>query len=609
MSEIAAGQTADQQQTMTSEPAAQEEDERVLPLPAVCLLALAVGIVSAGGAVMFRALIAIVHNVSFYGLFSFAYNANEFMPASPLGPLIIVIPIIGGLIVVWLVRTFAPEAKGHGVPEVMFAVYHNAGNVRGIVSVIKMVASGISIGTGASVGREGPIIQIGSSFGSTVGRWLNLARWQKITLLSAGAGAGIAATFNTPLGGVLFASEMLLPEVSSRTLLPVVVATSTATYIGHVAFGLHPAFIVPGATIEMQATVDLVELGTYALLGVVAGVASWLFVRTLAWLEDTVRELPGSDYLKNIGGMFLIGVTGYLFLLYTGHYQTYGVGYATIQSVLTNGITGVGLLLILFIGKMLATCLSLSTGASGGVFSPSLFLGATLGAAVGNAGQALLPGHQIVPFEFAMVGMGAMVGGSTGATMTAIVMIFEMTRDYNVIVPLVLAAAISVSIRRFLIVDNIYTVKFRGRGRPIPVNRHTNMYLVQQARQLMSTDFICLPSDTSVPEALKAVAENPDAQIIVTDGPRIAGIVKLGAAPYKPDRFSAETLRALTETDFVVAPENGILNTIIGRMSKRNRSFAVVVRQTAGKVPRPEDIVGIITEQQIAQAVVRNHYA
>ncbi len=585
-----------------------EKDERVLPLSVVCLLALAVGIVAAGGAVVFRAMISIVHNVTFYGVFSFYYDANVQDPPSYLGPFIILVPVLGGVVVVWLVRNFAPEAKGHGVPEVMYAVYHNAGNVRGIVAIIKTLASSISIGTGASVGREGPIIQIGSSFGSTIARWLNLARWQKITLLSAGAGAGIAATFNTPLGGVLFASEILLPEVSSRTLLPVVVATATATYIGHVAFGLEPAFVIPGATAQTTAAVDLVELGGYAVLGVLAGAASWLFVRVLALMEDRIRDLPGHEYLKNVVGMTLVGAIGYLLLINTGAYHTYGVGYATIQSVLTNGITGVGLLLLLFIAKLVATCLSLSCGASGGVFSPSLFLGATLGGAVGFAGQALFPGHQFVPFEFAMVGMGAVVGGSTGATMTAIIMIFEMTRDYNVIVPLVLAVAISVSIRRFLIVDNIYTVKFRGRGRPIPVNRHTNMYLVQQAKQLMSTSFICLPVDTPVPEALKAAAENPEAQIIVHDGPRIAGIVRLGAAPYAPDQFSSQTLRSLMSTDFVVAPENSVLNTIIGRMSKRNRSFAVVVR-TDARVPRPEDIVGIIAEHQIAQAVVRNHYA
>ena len=204
----------------------------MLSLPILVILAFLIGIVAALGAVVFRYMIAVVHNLFFLGKFSFVYDANQFDPPSPWGPFIILAPVIGGLIVVWLVQTFAPEAKGHGVPEVMYAIYHNKGNVRGIVAVVKSIASAISIGSGASVGREGPIIQIGASFGSTLARKLHLARWQKITLLSAGAGAGIAATFNTPLGGVLFAVELLLPEVSNRTFLPVVVATATATSIG-----------------------------------------------------------------------------------------------------------------------------------------------------------------------------------------------------------------------------------------------------------------------------------------------------------------------------------------------------------------------------------------
>ncbi len=223
MSDISSAAPAD---SPADEP---ELQERTVSLPVLCLIAVLIGLVAAAGAVVFRVMIAVVHNTVFLGTFAWSYDANHYDPPSLWGPLVILSPVVGGLFVVWLVKTFAPEAKGHGVPEVMFAVYHNKGNVRGVVAVVKSIASAISIGSGASVGREGPIIQIGASFGSTMARALNLPRWQKITLLSAGAGAGIAATFNTPLGGVLFAVELLLPEVSNRTFLPVVVATSTAT--------------------------------------------------------------------------------------------------------------------------------------------------------------------------------------------------------------------------------------------------------------------------------------------------------------------------------------------------------------------------------------------
>jgi len=587
-----------------------EHESRILSLPILCLIAFSIGLVAAAGAVIFRILISLVHNLFFYGTFSTVYDANQFDPPSVWGPLIILSPVVGGLIVVWIVKTFAPEAKGHGVPEVMYAIYHNKGNVRGVVAIAKTLASAVSIGSGASVGREGPIIQIGASFGSTVARKLKLARWEKITLLSAGAGAGIAATFNTPLGGVLFAVEMLLPEVSTRTFLPVVVATATATYAGRIAFGLDPAFIVPLANLPVHHAVDYVQLIAFALLGVLAGLASWAFIRFLAWCEDVFPTLPGNEYTQNMIGMFAIGVLGYLFFVMSGEYHTYGVGYATIQDILNDQPYTVLLLLLLLGAKILATSISLGSGASGGVFSPSLFIGATLGGAVGVIGMSLFPEHGFAPAEFALVGMGALVGGATGASMTAIVMIFEMTRDYNVIVPLVLAVAIAVGIRRWRIPDNIYTIKLRHRGRPIPQIRHTNMYLVRQVKELMAKNFIVLPIDTTVSDALKALPADIEGPIhvIAEDEGRIAGYVRFGTIPYRADRRAHQTLREIMSSDYVIAAQTHILNSVITRMSQRNRSYAIVV-DGPGVVPRTDNIVGVIDTNEIANAVIANHYA
>jgi CIC family chloride channel protein len=571
-------------------------------------VAFLIGAVAAAGAVLFRFMISIVHNLFFNGTFGLFYDANHFEPPSVWGPFVILAPVVGGLIVVWLVKTFAPEAKGHGVPEVMYAVYHNNGNVRGIVAVVKSIASAISIGSGASVGREGPIIQIGASFGSTIARFLNLARWQKITLLSAGAGAGIAATFNTPLGGVMFAIELLLPEVSARTFLPVVVATATATYLGRIAFGLDPAFFVPLSFAHPQEAIDAVELLGFAVLGVLAGIVCWAFIRLLAWCEDVFPELPGNAYTQNIVGMLLIGLLSYGFVLTTGQPHTAGVGYATIQSIVSDGNYTFLLLVALLLGKLAATSISLGAGASGGVFSPSLFIGASLGGAVGALGQMVAPSAGFSIPEFAVVGMGAIVGGATGASMTAIVMIFEMTRDYNVIVPLVLAVALAVGVRRWLVSENIYTIKLRNRGRPIPTIRHTNMYLVQQARDLMSDSFVVLPADTGIQASLDAVSERPGAHIIVTDDGRILGFVRFGSVPYKPAK-EGQTLRDIVSTDFVIAPERTILNSIVTRMNRRARTFAIVVKEPGGAVPRPGDVVGVIDSAEIASAVVRNHYA
>lgn len=583
-------------------------ESRTLSIPVLCVAAFLVGIVAALGAVVFRYMIAMVHNGFILGTFSFVHDANQFDPISPFGAFVILAPVVGGLIVVWLVQTFAPEAKGHGVPEVMYAIYHNKGNVRGIVAVIKSIASAISIGSGASVGREGPIIQIGASFGSTLARIFHLARWQRITLLASGAGAGIAATFNTPLGGVLFAVELLLPEVSNRTFLPVVVATTTATSIARFVFGLAPAFQVPPASLPHGFAFEPIQFLWFAVLGVVAGIASWAFIAVLAWCEDFFPTLPGNAYTQNMVGMLFIGLLFYAFQVTTGHLHTAGVGYSTIQWVLDGGQSGFLLLGALFVGKLVATSVSLGSGSSGGVFSPSLFIGVTLGAAIGALGTILFPWAQFSVIAFAIVGMGAVVGGATGASMTAIVMIFEMTRDYDVMVPLVLTVAISVGVRRALVAENIYTIKLRHRGRPIPTIRHTNMYLVRQASEVMSQDFLVLPVETLLVEALRELGKHDKNHIIVSDGQRIAGYARLGAG-YTPDRFSEETLRSVIRDDYVIAPETSILNTIITRMNQRARSMAIVVSRDANRVPRPDDVIGVIDSPEIASEVIANHYA
>ncbi|MGC1358627.1 MAG: chloride channel protein, partial [Xanthobacteraceae bacterium] len=188
-----------------------------LGLLRLSLLAIVVGVITGFGAVVFRALIGLIHNAAFLGVLAVNYDASVFTPPGPWGAFIILVPVIGGLIVTFLITNFAPEARGHGVPEVMDAIYYKEGMIRPVVAVIKSLASALSIGTGAAVGREGPIIQIGSAIGSTLGQIIRMAPWQRITLVAAGAGAGIAATFNTPIGGVMFAIELMMPELSART--------------------------------------------------------------------------------------------------------------------------------------------------------------------------------------------------------------------------------------------------------------------------------------------------------------------------------------------------------------------------------------------------------
>ena len=219
--------------------------QRPIGLWSLSMVAVVVGIVTGFGAIFFRYLIGLIHNVLFLGRFAIGYDANLYTPASPWGAAIILVPVIGGMAVVFLVTKFAPEARGHGVPEVMDAIFYQDGKIRPVVAAVKSLASALAIGSGAAVGREGPIIQIGASLGSTIGQIIRMEPWQRITLVAAGAGAGIAATFNTPIGGVMFAVELMMPEVSSRTFLPVALATGTATFIARLFLGIDAR--LPGA--------------------------------------------------------------------------------------------------------------------------------------------------------------------------------------------------------------------------------------------------------------------------------------------------------------------------------------------------------------------------
>src|ERR1700748_469903 len=257
------------------------DESRQLPLVQLALLALGLGIVTGIGAVLFRDLISLIHNLLFAGHFSLHYDANVFTAPAPWGIFVILVPVLGGIGVTFLVSNFAPEAKGHGVPEVMDAIYYKGGVIRPIVALVKSLASALAIGSGSSVGREGPIIQIGSALGSTLGQIVRMPAGQRIALVAAGAGAGIAATFNTPIGGVMVAIELMMPEVSVSTFLPVAVATGTATFVGRWFFGPQPAFLVPQLEPLTANATAAALLVLYTALGAVTGAAAAGFMRGL----------------------------------------------------------------------------------------------------------------------------------------------------------------------------------------------------------------------------------------------------------------------------------------------------------------------------------------
>ena len=412
----------------------------------------------------------------------------------------------------------------------MDAVYYRSGVIRPVVAVVKSLASALAIGSGAAVGREGPIIQIGSALGSTLGQIVPMLAGQRITLVAAGAGAGIAATFNTPIGGVMFAIELMMPEVSVRTFLPVAIATGAATFVGRYFLGAQPAFLVPALPPLGTDLASALLLVLYGVLGALTGIAATAFIRGLHLAEDLFHKIKGR-YLRHVLGMAMVGVLIYTLQRGLGHYYVEGVGYATIQAVLQGSLSAVGLLALLFLCKLTATSLSLGSGSSGGIFSPSLFMGATIGGAFAAALVAIgVPLPISVP-SFAMIGMGAMVGGGTGAAMTAVTMIFEMTLDYDIVMPLIVAVAVSVGVRRVLSRENIYTMKLFRRGHVLPKALHANMFLVRRAKEVMDKDVLVLPAAMSF-DAFLSLPEHRGRlrHVVVTKENRILGVFRVNTA-------------------------------------------------------------------------------
>jgi chloride channel protein, CIC family len=562
---------------------------RLSPL-SFSLLAVVVGIVAGLGAVAFRDLIALVHNLLLLGRLSVVYDANAHTPHSPWGPAVMLAPVVGAIVVAYLVQNFAPEARGHGVPEVMEAIHYQKGVIRPVVAVIKALASAISIGSGGSVGREGPIIQIGSSFGSTLAQTLRLAAWERMTLVACGAGGGIAATFNTPVGGVLFAVEIMMHEVSARTLVPVTISTVTATYVGRLVFGPHPSFIIPSfQTLTFSIENPLVLVG-YIGLAVLAGLLSALFIRSVYWFEDQFETRVGGGYYRqHLLGMALVGILFYGLMVVFGQYYTEGVGYATIQDILMGWRQPALLLVLLCFAKLAATGLTLGSGASGGIFSPALFMGATLGGAYGMLLNHLFPAFGISPEAFAVAGMAALVAGSTGAALAAIVMIFEMTLDYNVIIPMTLTVAISYEIRKLLMKESIYTFKLVRRGHRMPDALETNAHWSRRARDLMDARVRIVPATMTVSELESMAERQPGVEYFLCEGADgITTVSERGLPPL---------------SDFCVVGQNVTLLAVLERLHRSNQSLALV--STDGS-PAASQVKGVITRQRVTDALAES---
>ena len=414
----------------------------------MALGAIACGLAGALGAVAFRSLIRLVQSAFFEGSEGLTQLVSEGVLGETQDPLEaarqlawywrIAIPALGGLIVGPVIYYFAREAKGHGVPEVIAAVALRGGVIRPRVVAVKALASAVSIGSGGSVGREGPIVQIASALGSAIGQLLGVTASQLRTIVGCGAAAGISATFNAPIAGALFAAEIVVGNFAVAQLSPIVISSVVATVVSRFFLGNHAAFPVPDYQL-----VSPFELFPYMAVGFVAGFVALALIYSLYATEDLFERSPVPEPLRAMLGGALVGVIGIWFP------QVFGVGYSSISAALTGDL-GVALLAVLVLVKIAATSITIGSGGSGGIFAPSLFLGAMTGGCLGSLIHQWFPDATASSGAYALVTMGAVVAAGTHAPITAIIMIFELTQTIAIIPPLMAACVVSTLVTTYL---------------------------------------------------------------------------------------------------------------------------------------------------------------
>lgn len=542
--------------------------------------AVLVGIAAGLGAVAFRWLIDNFSTLFFDGGRSVLGFMGEYY--------VILVPAAGGLLVGPLVYFFAREAKGHGVPEVMTAVKSHGGKIRPRVAVVKSLTSSICIGSGGSVGREGPIVQIGSAVGSTLGQWLRLPPESIRLLVACGAAGGISATFNAPLAGIFFSMEIILRRYTGRSFGLVALSSVVAAAIAHAFVGDASAFVIP-----QYQVVSGWEFPLYILLGLIAAFVAHAFVGILYKSEDLFEALRMPEYLKPVlGGLML----GSIAIFYP---QLFGVGYETAENALLGNVA-LAVLLPLLVLKVVATSLTLGSGGSGGVFAPSLFIGAVLGAAFGSVAHTFMPGITAPEGAYALVAMGAVFAGAARAPVTAIVILFEMTRDYNIILPLIAAVVVSYVVARWLRRDSIYTLKMRRQGIPVPEDEEWNALRNIRVSDVMIPDYPTVRPETTLQELGELFVEHDrHAFPVVSDEGNMIGIVAISDLKEAQARRGVDlrTVANIATTDIVVAYPDQTLHEALAHFWGRDVGHLAVVSRE-----NPRRFLGLVRRRHIVQA-------
>ena len=569
------------------------------------ILAIAIGAITGLAAVLF---IKLIYAIQY---FCYAYVPSIF-PGLGLWAYLL-IPVLGGICVGPLIY-FAQEAKGHGVPEVMQALIVRGGRIRARVAAAKILASALCIGTGGSAGREGPIVQVGSTFGSTLGQILNLSDERIRNMVACGAAAGIAATFNAPIAGVIFAIEVLMSGLQVRAFGNVVIAAVSASIVSRVFLGARPAFEIP-----IYSMVSPLSILLYLILGLAAARGGIMFIRMLDFSERVFDNWRFPELLKPAVGAFGLGIIGLTCAFIPGIgvpeavrdqmdnpiLQSlplmYGSGFGFIETALLGNGEFWILLLLVFL-KPLATSFTLGSGNSGGVFAPSLFIGAMLGGALGHLFELWFPAISGGAGAYALVGMAAVFAATARAPLTAMLIVFEMSNDYLIILPLMVAGVTACYFAQWLHPESIYTLKLSKRGIRFSEGRDMDIMQGVSVSEVMKVNPVTIHKDKPLYELMSLFQESNILGFpVMEDYAKLYGIVTLQDIHKLQSREDFSPLEMKVKDVAIVNPitvyGDEPIWAAIQKMAPRDLARLPVIERDGSKT-----LLGVISRSDILRA-------
>ena len=545
----------------------------------VSFLAAGIGLLAGLIAFLLYKLIGLFTNIAFYHRFS-----TDFISArhTQLGLWVILIPAVGGIIVGFMAKYGTPKIKGHGIPEAMEAVLVNRSRIQPRVAILKPISAAIAIGTGGPFGAEGPIIQTGGAVGSLVGQLFHTTASERKVLLACGAAAGMSATFNTPIAGVILAIELLLFEFKARSFIPLVIASTLATAVHIQMLGAGPMFKVTAMDFGIPHALPF-----YLILGVVCGFAAVGFSKLLYWTEDQFEKLPVDELWWPAIGALGLGIIGYFVP------RVLGVGYDTIGDILNANLAW-KLLLVVMIAKAVALVISLGSGTSGGLLAPMFMSSAALGGVFALGMDRIFPAANLSAGAFALVAMGAVFGAASRATFAFIIFAFEITRDYNSVLPLMLVCVIADGVAMLLMPKaSIMTEKLARRGLHIHQDYEADVMHQMRVSETMDQDVPRLAPDMTVGELADRIARRDPAvckhqgMFILDPEGKLVGVITRGDVLRALDKDPSGAMSVVDagKRDVIVTYPNESLHEAAAKMLRNNIGRLPVVESgNSGRV-------------------------